>query len=100
HTRFSRDWSSDVCSSDLRLTNERLRAGGLRVDRLENCGSRFSWDLDVWNFVSSAKRLRACSRMAKPRDLAPFPHSCGQIDQPDRSEERRVGKERNWRRLA
>src|SRR5436309_6719974 len=27
HTRFSRDWSSDVCSSDLLIVNERLYAG-------------------------------------------------------------------------
>src|SRR6266511_2388324 len=27
HTRFSRDWSSDVCSSDLRLTAAALRQG-------------------------------------------------------------------------
>src|SRR5690606_39742010 len=25
HTRFSRDWSSDVCSSDLIATDERVR---------------------------------------------------------------------------
>src|SRR5690606_40379474 len=34
HTRFSRDWSSDVCSSDL-LVNRRdteLEGGGRRVD--------------------------------------------------------------------
>src|SRR5690606_39848968 len=24
HTRFSRDWSSDVCSSDLHVTNDHL----------------------------------------------------------------------------
>src|SRR5207302_2507918 len=34
HTRFSRDWSSDVCSSDLRL---RARAVG-RLDRLAEDG--------------------------------------------------------------
>src|SRR5690606_41135028 len=27
HTRFSRDWSSDVCSSDLRLDADRSRDG-------------------------------------------------------------------------
>src|SRR5690606_39778968 len=27
HTRFSRDWSSDVCSSDLRELFDRLEAG-------------------------------------------------------------------------
>src|SRR5207302_7041142 len=28
HTRFSRDWSSDVCSSDLKKPVWRLRVGG------------------------------------------------------------------------
>src|SRR5690606_41177485 len=31
HTRFSRDWSSDVCSSDLAPIVARLKAGGMRV---------------------------------------------------------------------
>src|SRR5690606_40358406 len=30
HTRFSRDWSSDVCSSDLRTARDRLGRGGHR----------------------------------------------------------------------
>src|SRR5690606_40735474 len=30
HTRFSRDWSSDVCSSDLRQGGEALTAMGLK----------------------------------------------------------------------
>src|SRR5690606_39751824 len=34
HTRFSRDWSSDVCSSDLRLLVE-LVSSGKRVCRLK-----------------------------------------------------------------
>src|SRR5690606_40337643 len=28
HTRFSRDWSSDVCSSDLRKTRKQCLSGG------------------------------------------------------------------------
>src|SRR5690606_35462702 len=35
HTRFSRDWSSDVCSSDLAFSNRLLaatKAGGVLVD--------------------------------------------------------------------
>src|SRR5690606_40826888 len=32
HTRFSRDWSSDVCSSDLRRVGERAR--GVRQEAL------------------------------------------------------------------
>src|SRR5690606_3689718 len=32
HTRFSRDWSSDVCSSDLQVVADR-KAGTLRAER-------------------------------------------------------------------
>src|SRR5690606_26046066 len=36
HTRFSRDWSSDVCSSDLALNQVDTAAGlGLRIDSVE-----------------------------------------------------------------
>src|SRR5690606_1827437 len=36
HTRFSRDWSSDVCSSDLcRVERESLVLGELQADGLE-----------------------------------------------------------------
>src|SRR6266511_4581105 len=31
HTRFSRDWSSDVCSSDLRRSVRDVRGGAARV---------------------------------------------------------------------
>src|SRR5690606_40555832 len=33
HTRFSRDWSSDVCSSDLGWRRAVLRAFGARIGR-------------------------------------------------------------------
>src|SRR5690606_39534762 len=42
HTRFSRDWSSDVCSSD--LDGGRIRSKCLRLNILE--------PLDDFNFVS------------------------------------------------
>src|SRR5256886_12675338 len=39
HTRFDCDWSSDVCSSDLK--DERVRRATLRKSRLESlCASR------------------------------------------------------------
>src|SRR5690606_39463733 len=34
HTRFSRDWSSDVCSSDLGLHDRSVRIGRVDLDRL------------------------------------------------------------------
>src|SRR5690606_40856974 len=40
HTRFSRDWSSDVCSSDLVVLQERIRFAAVlpnqHFDRLHN----------------------------------------------------------------
>src|SRR5690606_40301155 len=73
HTRFSRDWSSDVCSSDL------LRKLSLNGRRLK--------EMLESNSPSSCFRRSASSRTGEPagRDWAT---TCT-----DRSEERRVGKE-------
>src|SRR5690606_40946334 len=84
HTSFSRDWSSDVCSSDLRL-NE-LRLGGLdergelrQVDRIRRLVIGGSSLLPAaLHHLADDQRLQA---------LLVQPHR--------RSEERRVGKE--WR---
>src|SRR5690606_41197878 len=75
HTRFSRDWSSDVCSSDLPEQGQRRRADplprlrrGRRSDGGPRCGGRAG--------QGTAQRPRR-RRAARPL----------------RSEERRVGKE-------
>src|SRR5690606_40319316 len=85
HTRFSRDWSSDVCSSDLRICKERtgldatftaLGSGFFRVfedDKLES----------FTNFT-----LLVCE------DVQGELHSDDELAEYFwRSEERRVGKE-------
>src|SRR5436309_11958473 len=83
HTRFSRDWSSDVCSSDLtyRASNpSRTPRNGSPI------GTMPDWRIysrDGVTFAVSRIRLRACN--------AP---GCR------RSEERRVGKECRWRGAA
>src|SRR3712207_7066602 len=72
HTRYWRDWSSDVCSSDLALEGidplatelADARCGGTPGDRV----ARGAVDLAVWDLV-------------------------GQLLGTPRSEERRVGKE-------
>src|SRR5690606_41079626 len=72
HTRFSRDWSSDVCSSDLGLART--------VDSLEG--------------NETPATLRPCAQhrsRAGPRPIS-FAGNCG-ISAWTRSEERRVGKE-------
>src|SRR5690606_40609782 len=75
HTRFSRDWSSDVCSSDLELT------------MLVNLVRQKLLLLQQKILMSSHLSMNLCSRLLK--DLLTL-----------RSEERRVGKEcrsRWWR---
>src|SRR5207247_2872289 len=83
HTRSTRDWSSDVCSSDLDLVRDpRLRArGGVPVD--DAVGGRAVED-----------RLGPGEELLRLFDVP------GRDDGPDlldlrleRSEERRVGKE-------
>src|SRR5436309_4531736 len=58
HTRFSRDWSSDVCSSDLRR-RRRDAADGLRVRTQENPHVRHARGL-----LQPARRARAPRREA------------------------------------
>src|SRR5207249_6909154 len=93
HTRSKRDWSSDVCSSDLQL-----RARG---------GLELAWDeeaeLDAASivetaagFVAQAERARELEPARRAaRGLAVAAELC-----PRRSEERRVGKEGSCQRAV
>src|SRR5690606_40482051 len=80
HTRFSRDWSSDVCSSDL--------AGGGLLPSTMGAGLSDPWGVQygycVWDpgTASVSNAVPACGG-ATPRRLQGAPR---------RSEERRVGK--------
>src|SRR5207253_6084114 len=79
HTRWPRDWSSDVCSSDLEPVEER-RFAGIRVS-----DQRHHW---IWHTFAAlamqpARSLHLFEVALDPRDPL-FDH---------RSEERRVGKE-------
>src|SRR5690606_40761491 len=51
HTRFSRDWSSDVCSSDLHILNSLFSVGDVNKNKtLEDYGiNRSGQKLLVWN---------------------------------------------------
>src|SRR5690606_40346443 len=59
HTRFSRDWSSDVCSSDLKQGNRLLCFfNGLAFDQIRHHGAgshadgtAFAFEFDVFNSV-------------------------------------------------
>src|SRR5690606_40864457 len=77
HTRFSRDWSSDVCSSD-------LKAGNLLPEALlEDPEIRMARDLVVW--APSPSRDAILARIDE------FVGKQSALE--ERSEERRVGEE-------
>src|SRR5688500_20407593 len=67
HTRLQGDWSSDVCSSDLRPP----------WTACTPCCTRSTWTAS-WSSARARRTRRPCSTTAR------------------RSEERRVGKERGW----
>src|SRR5690606_40144113 len=83
HTRFSRDWSSDVCSSDLIIT---MRMPGMTMFRMPI----FTWNI----LITSLLVLMAFPVLAAALFGLAFDRVLGgQIYNPERSEERRVGKE-------
>src|SRR4051794_41531643 len=96
HTRWTGDWSSDVCSSDL----------------IEGLGRQLDPDLDLWNTAKpflekwmleqvGTKRLWESLKEQAPRYakvLPDLPRLLHQYLQHNRSEERRVGKECRSRR--
>src|SRR5690606_40655899 len=89
HTRFSRDWSSDVCSSD--LIGSTLRAPESFWLEPEVCSLS-----PVLRTPPSLAPLTACSRAGWT--IRTVRRSVGPNTSPfrglrDRSEERRVGKE-------
>src|SRR5690606_41201943 len=91
HTRFSRDWSSDVCSSDLSAPQHRTATGGLVRREMDGGPMTTTYsvtvtrDEDVW-------LAEATTRDGRPVTVLDFD------DFDDlRSEERRVGKERRGR---
>src|SRR5439155_14585763 len=93
HTRWPRDWSSDVCSSDLYIgiaSNETLtRRWDVRPDRMSQGLVRRDPDIvaDEGFSVAENNRVRIERRIRDPN-----------VRGEGRSEERRVGKECIWRR--
>src|SRR5690606_40005494 len=84
HTRFSRDWSSDVCSSDLReLLQNAADANATSVDiKFETIPT------DVPDGSTKQDRLKALIKAKSKRIIVKNNGHCK-----SRSEERRVGKE-------
>src|SRR5690242_20918176 len=81
HTRLTCDWSSDVCSSDLRSRTCRNAAAGSACPML--------WSSPRRGVSAGARPMRSCGGSRREQ----LGHAAQQ-----RSEERRVGKEcRSWR---
>src|SRR5690606_40493224 len=80
HTRFSRDWSSDVCSSDLAFE---LQAG---------VPGRLHWPLPSELRAVEPRPARAPWTASEREDEEPEPVSDERVAAARRSEERRVGK--------
>src|SRR5690606_39593896 len=79
HTRFSRDWSSDVCSSDLNKAAQGLALNYLALE-------------DTRNFYVNKQLTNSTStEVENDRNLAV--NSVYNFINNNRSEERRVGKE-------
>src|SRR5690606_41074895 len=71
HTRFSRDWSSDVCSSDLLATV----------------------DMALWDLFAKQHGTPVWRLLGPLRETIELYPTGGFLTDPIRSEERRVGKE-------
>src|SRR5690606_40063267 len=88
HTRFSRDWSSDVCSSDLSVCH--LLCAPLRTAAARLYDSDNSWYSDQSWIAhppsTSTHRPAATSSAARVS-----------VSSPARSEERRGGKDSRYR---
>src|SRR5690606_40181810 len=86
HTRFSRDWSSDVCSSDLRFTADQIMtANPMTIDAAERFGVA----------EERMREAKVNSLIVVDAGSVVGVLQIYDIDSADRSEERRVGKE--WR---
>src|SRR5690606_41010937 len=95
-TSFSRDWSSDVCSSDLATLAERERAGRNTRLLVRICPESFAGqDMPALIAAELARHGVAGERLwLQAPEAKVFTH-LREAQQFLRSEERRVGKE--WR---
>src|SRR5207253_5385624 len=83
HTRWPRDWSSDVCSSDLTFT---LDAAGRKTQDVDPLGR-----ITTFGYDSAGRRT---SRLNARNVNTTFAYdAANQMTARQRSEERRVGKE-------
>src|SRR5207245_7220213 len=95
HTRCYRDWSSDVCSSDLVIDQEWVQLNLARVRAKTEYLTLINWK------VASGSINPAIASSAKVFGTEFFTEGYRLlleiVGQAGRSEERRVGKECRWR---
>src|SRR5207245_5821964 len=93
-TRCYRDWSSDVCSSDLPITRGSLYAGRLKQPNYNVAGLRWR-QMEGGNFKKRCIRLSRHVRSTLSNTVSFCTSNAGGERQAtlERSEERRVGKE-------
>src|SRR5690606_40465566 len=92
HTRFSRDWSSDVCSSD--LSADRTSESSVATLTPSRVPARRGHQL-AWAGVAVA--LTALNLRTAVTGFTPLLETIGADLGYGRSEERRVGKEGRYR---
>src|SRR5690606_40895655 len=92
HTRFSRDWSSDVCSSDLSMYRPTYKTlSELGVEETKLAGLR----------INAKAHISSTETYFDALSLSPAgSKEVIEIALPERSEERRVGKECRSRRAT
>src|SRR5690606_40075934 len=95
HTRFSRDWSSDVCSSDLAAIIASAKKAGIPIAVDPKKRNFFSYK-EVDLFKPNLKELREGSKLdVDAGDIASIRKAVEFLE--ERSEERRVGRECGYR---
>src|SRR5690606_41052202 len=96
HTRFSRDWSSDVCSSDLPGIDHTLGHSGAQGQELLRAADAAAHLVAAETPLCAVSRIEA--RVALQLDLRRGRVVAERLEhRPHGSEVRRVGKGRSWK---
>src|SRR5690606_40235872 len=99
HTRFSRDWSSDVCSSD--LTSHPSKNNGYTISYSGmHCRKTNITDTITSTTTAPHEYATYLCTYSKTRSNSTDHTSTPNIPSANRSEERRVGKECKSRRTS
>src|SRR5690606_40410937 len=97
HTRFSRDWSSDVCSSDLQWKTIKLGMASVALALLTLSVQAQEQHSNANVRLGQKALLDGDFKGAAAHLQKALPAEANDPDVQYRSEERRVGKESGWR---